>query len=456
MTRAAIAALLASLPPPVLAESGSGSPAGSISQLVTNLFQGCWTCGALNTIGAIGLSFADVAFTKLSSGLTILIGLFMALWMLLFAAKLFLPFGAPGGSHWNIGAVKLFKLLFVLGFLQSSGPFWDYVFTPVVSTALGLAAQLATAADSYETQFGTSESVPQGSGSTVIDYCAGAAPSTQVAGLTDTTTQALTALEQMDCPLSRIQSQYAKGILIGVSVIGQAGCNSSWLSTLLPSSSTLAYLLAGGILILLFGFGFLVFPFLLLDVLMRVVLVAVTSPLAIASILFKPTAKIAERSLWTLVQCGLTLMFGAAIAGIGKAMMAYILSQISTLPNAPALGNWSNLTSALEQSCSANFHIDFSSAAFYMLCGTAMLMIFMMRRAPSLAAELTGIAGHVGATAAGAAIAGAVAGAAGRAGQMASNYVVAKTAFNKASQVTGNADNRGASRSDEVSGRQRK
>jgi type IV secretory pathway VirB6-like protein len=291
------------------------------------------------------------------------------------------------------------------------------------------------------------------SGGNSVDYCAN--PPTDNGALSQNTREAYSALVKMDCPLSRIQSQYAKGILIGVSVIGQSGCKSGWFS-FVPNTKDVAYLAAGVILILLFGFGFLVFPFLLLDVLMRVVLVAVTAPLSIASILFKPTAKIAERSLWTLIQCGFTLMFGAAIAGIGKALMAYILQQISALPNGVSLRNWTDLTSALEQSCNAGFHIDFSSAPFYMLCGTAMLMIFMMRRAGSLATELTGIAGSVGAQAAGAAIIGAAAGAAGRAGQLAAKYVVTRAALSKAGQVTGTSGNHTGSRSDEVSGNKQK
>ena len=443
----ATAALLVAIP---LAAFADDSSSNSTSQLFANLFQGCWTCGAFNTVGAIGLSFADQAFTKVSDGLTVLIGLFMALWVLYFAAKLLLPFGPPGAAHWNVGATKLFKLLFVLAFLQSSGPFWNYVFTPVLSTALGLASELATAADDYETKFGTTQSMPGGTGPTAIDYCKSSPPDTGVT-LSDNTNSALAALEQMDCPLSRIQSQYAKGILIGVSVMGQAQCRKSFFN-LLPDQNSMAYLAAGLILVLLFGFGYLVFPFLLLDVLMRVILVAITSPLAISSILFKPTEKIASRSLWTLGQSGLTLMFGAAIAGIGKAMMAYILKQMASLPNGPALADWSSLTSALEQSCSTHFQIDFSSAAFYMLCGTAILMIFMMRRASSLASELTGISGSVGANAAGAAILGAAAGAVGKAGQMAAHYAITKTAMSRASQVTGNADKGGGNRSDEVSG----
>jgi hypothetical protein len=420
---------------PILALADSSAAPTTTGGLLANLFAGCWACGAFNTLGAIGLSFADAVFMQLANGMTILIGLFMALWILYFAARLFLPFGPPGAGHWNIGAEKLFKLLLVLAFLQSSAAFWNYIFTPVLSGALGIASTLATASDKFEGQYGMTSSVPGGA----LDYCNNPAPDTGVDGLTDTTKAAVAALEQMDCPMSRIQSQFGKGIMIGVSVIGEIGCVGNWFSGN-PAKGFIPLVLAGAILIVLFGFGYLVFPFLLIDVLMRVILVAATSPLAIASILFKPTAKIAERSLWTLVHCGFTLMFGAAVAGIGKAMMAYVLSQMAPAGGQVSFNNWDNLSNAIENSCNSNFSVNFASASFYMLCGTALVMIFMIRRAGSLAGELTSISGSTGAQAAGAAILGAAAGAVGRAGKLAANYAVTRAAFqnrSKASQVTG-------------------
>jgi hypothetical protein len=418
----------------MLATAGTPSNGGptSTGQLLSDLFQGCWACGAFNTIGAIGLSFADKVFSQLASGMTILIGLFMALWVLYFAAKLFLPFGPPGAAHWNVGAQKLMKLAFVLAFLQTSGPFWDYVFTPVLSTGLGLASQMATATDKYEEAFGGTGDVPNGA----TNYCSGPVPATQITDLSSSAQQGLAALEQMDCPLSKMQSAFGKGIMIGVATIGQMKCGKSWLALALPSSGELAFLVAGIILIFVFGCGFLVFPFLLIDVLARVVLVAATSPLAIASILFKPTARIAERAIWSLLQAGLTLMFGAATAGIGKALIAYILQQMST--NGTALTDWGSLQNSLENACQQGFSVDFSTASFYMLIGTAVITIFLMRRASSLAAELTGVAGRTGAQEGFAAIAGAAAGAVGRVAQSALQRSSPGARSGKARQVTGN------------------
>jgi len=432
--RAALPILVLGTILPALAWADGSSDGGSTTgQLVAGLLNGCWTCGAFNTIGAIGLGFADAVFSQLADGMTILIGLFMALWVLFFAAKLFLPFGPPGSNHWNMGATKLLKLIFVLAFLQTSGPFWEYIFTPILSAGLGLASQLATAADGYEQTFGKSGDAPAGA----VDYCKSPGADTQIPNLSDAAKQGLTALEQMDCPLSKMQSQFSKGILIGVAVIGQMGCQKSWLPHILPTEGAIASLVSGVILIGVFLFGFLTFPFLIIDVLARVILVAATSPLAIASILFKPTARIAERAMWSLLQAGMTLMFGAAIAGIGKALIAYILSQMSK-NGGPALTNWQDLQNTLENSCSQNFNVDLSSANFYMLVGTGMVTVFMMRRASSLAGELTGITGSTGAQAGFAALAGAAGNAVSQGAQLAYREYEKHRKESKASQVTGN------------------
>ena len=389
--------------------SGSGTGTSSTDQLVGSLFGGCWACGAINTMGAIGFDFADKAYQSLSSGMTILVGLGLALWLLLFAARLLLPFGPPPASgHWNAGAVKLFKCAVVLAFLAGSGPFWDYVFTPIFSVGVGIASQLATTGDTYESTYGgTPASVPNGQ----VDYCKGTLPSPKIT-LSSEVQPLYTAFTQIDCPLSHIQGAFGKGILIGVAVMGKTTCTESLIGFATGQRSIASFILAGLVLVVVFGWGFLVFPILLIDAMARVILVAATSPLAIASILFKPTARIAERSVWSLIHCGFTLMFGSVIAGIGKAVIAYVLGDMATtVPGAPQLNDWSSLSATLENSCSSGFTVDFTTASFYELVGTAIITTFMMRRASHLAGELAGNSGGSGLKEA----LGAMSGAAGRA-----------------------------------------
>jgi hypothetical protein len=431
--------IAALLPLPGLAQTAQQP--SQAAQWVSDLVQGCWACGAFNTIAAIGLSFADQVFSQLASGMTLLIGLFMALWLLVFAARLLLPFGPTVGNQmWNEGAQKLFRLMLVLAFLQSSGPFWNYIFIPFMSAGMGIASQMATATDGFESQFGSSEIPPNGT----IDYCAGGGAPVTVSGLSANGTAAAQVMNQMDCPLSRIQSQFAKGIVIGAAVMAQGTCGSV---LFMPVLQNIYYLVAGLVLVAAFLFGYLVFPFLLIDVVMRVALVAATSPLLIAATLFKATAGMSERAIWSLAQCALTLMFGAAIGGIGKATIAYILSNLP-VKSGQSLTNWQSLTAALENPCSAGLSIGFLSSSFYMLVGTAIILIFMMRRASNLASEITHVASSGTGIQAGAAfLAGQVASAGGRSAQFAMRKLLGKSAGrekstrgseNKAAAVAGN------------------
>lgn len=375
------------------------------SQLVSNAIRGCWACDVFNLVTTIGLSFADQAFIALAKAMTVLIGLSMALWLLMFAAKLFLPFGNPGSRHWNEGAVKLFKWIFVVAFLQTSGAFWDYVFIPILSAGMGVASVMASTSDGFEsTQNNPPEPVPNGS----VDYCSGSVALPNVPGLSKSATEAAQTMTQMDCPMSKIQSEFAKGMVMGDAIMMQSHCGKVPIIGLVQG---LNYLVAGLILWAVFAFGSLMFPLLLVDVIMRVVLVAATSPISIAASLFKETSRISSKAVWTLVQSSLTLVFAAAMCGIAKAVMAYVISTLPTTDNKP-LTNWDALTKAIEDPCASGLSLGFQSANYYLLLGSGIILIFMMRKARSLAAELTGADGSTGAQA-------GVAWAAGVAGQAA-------------------------------------
>jgi hypothetical protein len=369
--------------------AGAADQPSQSSQWVQNLMHGCWACGAFNTVSAIGLSLADQVFAQLASGMTLLIGLYIAIWLLLFAAKMFFPFGpVQGRGTWNQGAAKLFRLMLVLAFLQGSGPFWNYVFIPVISAGMGVASQMATAADGFEAQFGTTESGQNGS----VDYCSGQVPApTTGQAMSANSTSAVQAMTQMDCPMARIQSQFGKGIVIGFAVMSKGTCTTGISLNPLPTIEDLLYGAAGLLLVVVFGFGYIVFPFFLIDVVMRVSLVAATSPLLIAATLSQATAGMSQRGIWSLVQCCLTLVFGAAIAGIGKATMAYALTQVP-VNSGYSMKDWASLTAALEDPCKSGLTLGFGSSGFYILAGTGVILIFMMRRAGSLATEITNVA----------------------------------------------------------------
>jgi hypothetical protein len=205
------------------------------------------------------------------------------------------------------------------------------------------------------------------------------------------------------------------------------------------------YLIAGLLLWAIFAFGSVMFPLLLVDVIMRVVLVAATSPISIAASLFKQTSGITSKAVWSLVQSSLTLVFGAALCGIAKAAMAYVISSLPTNNNKP-LTNWDALTQAIEDPCAAGLSLSFTSANYYLLLGSGIILIFMMRKASSLAAELTGARGSTGAQAgvawaagvAGRAAGNALSAASGVAGQAVRGATQQIVRHSKAAQVAGN------------------
>jgi hypothetical protein len=436
MRRALLIGLcLAVVPRLAVADAATPTPQSIIQQFAGNLLQGCWACSLLDKISAIGLGVAEQTFTALAGATSTLLGLVLAVWLLFFAARMFLPFGPDRavGALWNEGAKKLFRFAVVLAFLQSSQPFWEYVFIPLISAGFGLASSIATTADAYEAANGTSETL---SGGQQTDYCSQAAGT---AAPIDGVSAATTVMTQMDCPLSKIQSQFSKGILVGVAEI--SGVFSSCSLTGAGSSSSSGSGLGGIVsnafqatikavigdfernivglaLILVYFIGYLVFPLQLIDVIMRVTVVTVISPLAIAATLFHATGNFAQRAVWNLVQSTMTLIFASTVAGLGKATLAYIFSTLQTANGQP-INDWQTLINNLENSCTGFPLIGLTDAAFYMLLGAAIILIYMLGRASAMAAGFTHTASgdFTGAQRGVAKIAGAAAHAAGNVAQ---------------------------------------
>ncbi len=435
--------------------------AGQVDDWKTRLVTGCWSCDTLNEISDIGLGVGEQAFAVLAGQTATLLGLLMGVWILFFAGRLFLPFGPEGspGAVWNEGAKKLFRFAVVLGFLQSSQPFWDYVFIPLMSASMGLSAGIMQISDPFEADRGT----PEAAGSSgQNNYCGDSADGSGLIG-------AESVMHRIDCPLAKIQSQFAKGILVGIAVIsGDVHYNpvASTINSIVnplagagdPSNhadSFVGYfvknvndLVSGGILIAVYFAGFLIYPLLLVDVVMRISVVTVISPLAIAASMFKPTQRLADRAVWHLVQAGLTLAFASVVAGIAKALLAYTFSHIPTA-DGKQLADWNSLVAALE---GGQIAIDLSTASFYTLVGVGVLLIFMLRESGRMAHEFTGASSDNG-TGAGKAVAAMAGKAAGITGSVAQAVVTGQViggmsrgerlpprdrVDDRASEVTGN------------------
>ena len=356
--------------------------AGDVLTWAGRLMSGCWSCDALGTLVGIGLHFAETAFTALAGQIATLLGLVMAIWLLLFAGGTFLPFGLDGsaGAFWNRGGRKLAQFALVLGLLQGSHALWGYLFIPVMSAGMGFSSAVVTLTDPFEAQQGTPETGP-GQGGAAATFCSGAAPAPD-----DSVEGAIGVMSRMNCSLATIQSQFGKGVLIGVAqVVGAA--RGGDIATLICA------ILGGLVLILVYFGGLVLFPIFMIDVLMRVTIVTAISPLALAAWLFRPTRRFAEKAAWQIVQAALTLVFISIVGGLGKATLAYVFAHLSLNGEPAAARDWAGLIEMLESQRTPSgqpFFIDLTTMAFYQLLGIGVILLFMLRQAGRMAAEFTG------------------------------------------------------------------
>jgi hypothetical protein len=358
--------------------------AGDVLTWAGRLMSGCWSCDALSTLVGIGLHFAETAFTLLAGQVATLLGLLMAIWLLLFAGGTFLPFGLDGGAgaFWNRGGRKLAQFALVLGLLQGSHALWGYLFIPVMSAGMAFSSAVVTMTDPFEVTEGTSETGP--GGERVPSYCSDRASPPE-----DSVDGAIGVMSRMNCSLATIQSQFGKGVLIGVAqVVGAA--RGGDVATLICA------ILGGLVLILVYFGGLVLFPIFMIDVVMRVTIVTAISPLALAAWLFQPTRRFAEKAAWQIVQAALTLVFISIVGGLAKATLAHVFSHLSLNGEAAAAKNWASLIEMLESQHTVTgqpFFIDLTTMTFYQLLGIGVILLFMLRQAGRMAADFTGAGG---------------------------------------------------------------
>jgi hypothetical protein len=343
----------------------AGAQAGIIDDAVDGLQGKCWPCGILSSISDNGLTLGNTLFVGLASTVRDLLGILVALWIVLLAARILVPFGPEGGvgDLWNKGAKKLLLLSLVIGFLQSATPFWDYVFVPVVGAGVALAGDISTAGGAT----GTACSTPT-------------SPASGLAG-------AKQVMQGIECPLTRVQDTFGKGIVAGIAIMvhgGNAMTSSGGGSWFLPSLPNVGDVLGGLVLVIcglgvsvIYLLGLVMFPLAIVDVVLRAVVIATLSPMLIAATVFAWTRGAAEAAFRGLVHAGLTLILVAVVANLGSKAIDAVFASLG-------LGDWSNVR-ALDE---ANT-VPIWSASYWVLLGVGIVLLFMMKHANSMAAEFS-------------------------------------------------------------------
>lgn len=317
----------------------------------------CWVCDPLREVANVGLDLGNTIFGTLASSVRDLVAVFMALWIVLLAARIFLPFGPEGGigDLWNKAAKKLMVLALVLGFLQSSQAFWDYIFVPVVGAGMAFAGDVARLG-------------PGGASA-----CTAPTPSaTGVAA-------AKQIMAGLDCPLTEVQDAFGKGVVVGVAIIVRGTSGSFWdVFRIEKVVGQILLVICGLAVVGVYLVGMILFPLAIVDVVMRAVVIATLSPLLIAGAAFAWTRGATEAALRGLAHSGLTLVMVAIVASLGEAGILFLFNRLG-------FPDWPQLRNGLENTDS----IPIWSFDYWAILALGVILLFMMKRANSMAAEFT-------------------------------------------------------------------
>lgn len=363
-----------------LAWSGPAS-AADIQDLYDRLSGNCWACDLLVRTGSSGLDFAQQAFSAVAGQLANLLGVVMALWLSFLAGRLIMPFGPDRtpGALGNMAVRKLAAFAVVLAFLRGQDFFWDYFFMPVFSAGCALSVLLLSLSSGQS--------------------CPLVGAGTGLAG-------AQAALDGMRCPLSQIQDVFTRGMLTGVAMIMGAAWHS-WLDVLKFWSwpGQMLQLLSGVPVVLVYAFGFLVFPLFFLDAVLRSVVLVVLAPFVSAFSLFGSTRGMVGKAVGGLCQVALTMVFSAVATGLASRGLAATFAGLLGADGTSG-SDWPALIAALD---AGRLALSLTQRAYWSILGMGVVAFYMIRASANMAAALTSAHGanFTGATSAVAEMTGA-------------------------------------------------
>lgn len=274
---------------------GTNSGAANPADMYNTMMYSCWVCPISAMMVDVAYEMSQAMFTFLGSGVKKLIAIIIALWVLLQAGKLLMPFGALDsvGGMANKIAARLGITLLVLTALGNFNFFNDYFFNPAISVGMrGGHAML-------EAVFGGSDpmivlqapydqfnplrkplrTVKSGSGTTTE---AVVGPEGKVLECGNIRFDGSTKEEKkanvknaLNCQFYALQRAVGVGIVAGISSMQKI----QW--TLPPKGWD--WLLAGFVMTLIYGLGALLVGLFMITYLFRWLFVAVIAPLAIAA-----------------------------------------------------------------------------------------------------------------------------------------------------------------------------
>ncbi len=423
--------------------NGGTQAAESQEKLLAQFLQ-CWSCDLLEALTVGGILTGEKVYDKLRSALIALILAVQGLFALWYVFKVMQPFGADGrvSGVFNEYASNLFVAFFICLVLASSGFFWKYLYIPVLSGAMDLSGTIVSAANNP--QLNSCAPVAGGDLPNVAKSL-GARLSCQVRGVSEGVGSGVTIGWAMWNRMTLI----AEGTRIDLKAwtaagagaaafIGPAGFMFTGPAGLILSpffasgiiSQQVASLLdrinlffSGGALMAVFFYASLIYVFGVMEVILRWTVIALASPLMIASYAFKQTRGMAFWGLKGMFESLMSLAMMSVVALIAIALVTESMekqaqrdavitatSTTATTPQPPAtatpapqattaakvspqIASIESLVTKIETDKDYKGVPTMNTLAFWELITVGLLIGGLMQRMPAIARQLIGGAG---------------------------------------------------------------
>ena len=289
------------------ASSSYSCSADLSTEAVYQSMKNCWACplfeGVMQVSEKLGkaMSGPDGSPSRFAAGVSRILAIALALYVLIEVGKLLLPFGPVekakdvGGQLW----LKLLIGLVCILMIRNYSVYWDYIYKPITNGAIRTSTAMLKAG--MEVTGGKSGDYAQGLNA-IPDFD----PNQPETG--------------MSAQIGALQQNLGIGVVIGwasLQALFGNGMESAF-GNILPA--------IGGIIIaLVYALAILIFPIYMIDAVIRWAIINIMAPFFIACFVFKLTRPTAERAFRGIVHSALTLVFLSLIVAFSGVMMHTIV-----------------------------------------------------------------------------------------------------------------------------------
>lgn len=372
----------------------------------------CWLCPLFEVVFDTSVEYANAMFAILAPALRNILALALAVWLLLEAIKLLLPFGPADESKKLANAVvaRLGLTLVVLTSLTQMSVVWDYGYTPIMSFLLDYGSGIQ-----QQVQESILNKQPAAMLGNNVDDC----PTTvsgqrQIQGLSGSVKDNPTVVSKaISCQLSNMQKALGVVPMLGFQAFkssatvftGETSARFGVVADFVVlSKNQMWYMLMnldviiGAVLVMLaFGLLLILLPIYMIDAVIQLAIVFMISPFLVASAIYPKTRKAFDKGVRTVAQSLMTLLVLGVVIAFVLAMMSSMLNNV--VRAVPGLDKVSNvfdatelikLVDTTEGSKAIQDLIRITKPYFWVLMAVAVLGIQMLGKAKDLAGYLLG------------------------------------------------------------------